>query len=194
MHAAETGHLVLSTLHTNDAKQTIDRIIDTFPADGRDHIRSMLSLTLHAIISQRLMRRASGGGRVAAMEILINTPNVRELIQAGKIREIEGAMKAGEYYRMQTFNQALARLVHEGAITEEEAASSSTNPNELKMILRGITSGGSSARMPAVGAPAGASTTTDSTKRIPSVPATKPEPAPAPAPEKPPGLKITRGF
>ncbi|HEY3227375.1 MAG TPA: type IV pilus twitching motility protein PilT [Planctomycetota bacterium] len=194
MHAAETGHLVLSTLHTNDAKQTIDRIIDTFPADGRDHIRSMLSLTLHAIISQRLMRRASGGGRVAAMEILINTPNVRELIQAGKIREIEGAMKAGEYYRMQTFNQALARLVHEGAITEEEAASSSTNPNELKMILRGITSGGSSARMPAVAAPAGASTTTDSTKRIPSVPATKPEPAPAPAPEKPPGLKITRGF
>ncbi|HTF56085.1 MAG TPA: PilT/PilU family type 4a pilus ATPase, partial [Planctomycetota bacterium] len=129
MHAAETGHLVLSTLHTNDAKQTIDRIIDTFPADGRDHIRSMLSLTLHAIISQRLMRRASGGGRVAAMEILINTPNVRELIAGGKIREIEAAMKTGEYYRMQTFNQALARLVHEGAITEEEAAGSSTNPN-----------------------------------------------------------------
>jgi len=194
MHAAETGHLVLSTLHTNDAKQTIDRIIDTFPADSRDHIRSMLSLTLHAIISQRLMRRASGGGRVAAMEILINTPNVRELIAAGKIREIENAMKTGEYYRMQTFNQALARLVHEGAITEEEAAGSSTNPNELKMILRGITSGGSSARVPSVPTPAGGTAPTDSTKRMPSVPSVKPEPAPAPAPEKPPGLKITRGF
>jgi len=199
MHAAETGHLVLSTLHTNDAKQTIDRIIDTFPADGRDHIRSMLSLTLHAIISQRLLRRSSGGGRVAAMEILINTPNVRELIAAGKIREIENAMKTGDYYRMQTFNQALAKLVIEGAITEEEAAATSQNSNELKMILRGITSGGSSARAGSGGAvPTDstkrmASVPTDSTKKVPAVAAPKPEPAAPPA-EKPPGLKITRGF
>ncbi|HKS16873.1 MAG TPA: type IV pilus twitching motility protein PilT [Planctomycetota bacterium] len=193
MHAAETGHLVLSTLHTNDAKQTIDRIIDTFPADSRDHIRSMLSLTLHAIISQRLLRRASGGGRVAAMEILINTPNVRELIAAGKIREIEAAMKGGDFYRMQTFNQALAKLVHEGTITEEEAAATTQNANELRMILRGITSGASSTRTPQVPAPAGTAPPADSTKKVPSIPAAKPEPA-APAPEKPPGLKITRGF
>jgi twitching motility protein PilT len=86
MDAAETGHLVLSTLHTNDAKQTIDRLIDTFPADARDHTRSMLSMTLHAIVSQRLLRRASGGGRVAAMEILINTPNVKDLIASGNTR------------------------------------------------------------------------------------------------------------
>jgi twitching motility protein PilT len=200
MHAAETGHLVLSTLHTNDAKQTIDRIIDTFPADGRDHIRSMLSLTLHAIISQRLLRRSSGGGRVAAMEILINTPNVRELIAAGKIREIESAMKTGDYYRMQTFNQALAKLVHEGAITEEEAAATSQNANELKMILRGITSGSGSrlAATPSGAAPSDStkripSIPTDSTKKAPAVPAPTPAPAAPPA-EKPPGLKITRGF
>ena len=202
MHAAETGHLVLSTLHTNDAKQTIDRIIDTFPADGRDHIRSMLSLTLHAIISQRLLRRSSGGGRVAAMEILINTPNVRELIAAGKIRELENAMKTGDYYRMQTFNQALAKLVVEGSITEEEAMATSQNSNELKMILRGITSGGSSARVTPTPSPSGA-IPTDSTKKVTSVPtpskptaavpAPKPEPAAPPA-EKPPGLRITRGF
>ena len=205
MHAAETGHLVLSTLHTNDAKQTIDRIIDTFPADGRDHVRSMLSLTLHAIISQRLLRRASGGGRVAAMEILINTPNVRDLIAAGKIREIEAAMKTGEFYRMQTFNQALAKLVYEGKIAEEEAAATSPNPNELKMILRGITSGSGSSRMPPAPAPAGAATPTDSTKKVPIVPsapagrepdATKKVPVvPAtPPPGGLPGLKITRGF
>jgi twitching motility protein PilT len=191
MHAAETGHLVLSTLHTNDAKQTIDRIIDIFPADQRDHIRSMLSLTLHAIISQRLLRRASGGGRVAAMEILINTPNVRELIAQGKMREIEAAMKAGDFYRMQTFTQALAKLVHEGAITEEEGMATTQNPNELKMILRGITSGASSTRMPTA-PPAGAAPT-DSTKKVPSVPAA-PKPEPAPPAEKPPGIRITRGF
>jgi len=191
MHAAETGHLVLSTLHTNDAKQTIDRIIDTFPADGRDHIRSMLSLTLHAIISQRLLRRASGAGRVAAMEILINTPNVRDLIQQGKIREIENAMKTGEYYRMQTFNQALAKLVYDGSITEEEAAGTSQNPNELKMLLRGITSGGSSARMTSI--PTAAPADAHSTTRVQSIP-TPPPPKPQPPPEKPPGLKITRGF
>ena len=188
MHAAETGHLVLSTLHTNDAKQTIDRIIETFPADARDHMRSMLSLTLHAIISQRLLRRSSGGGRVAAMEILINTPNVRDLIAQGKIREIEAAMKSGDYYRMQTFNQALAKLVHDGSITEEEAAATTQNPNELKMILRGITSGASSTRVPSVAA----GPPPPETKKVPVVPA-KAEPAPPPA-EKPPGIRITRGF
>jgi twitching motility protein PilT len=191
MDAAETGHLVLSTLHTNDAKQTIDRLIDTFPPDAREHTRSMLSMTLHGIVSQRLLKRASGGGRVAAMEILVNTPNVRELIAAGKTREIENAMKGGEFYRMQTFNQSLAKLVIDGTITDEEAAATSANANELKMILRGITSGAQSSKfVPSV--PAGA-VPTDSTKKMPSVPTPKPEPAAPPA-EKPPGLRITRGF
>ncbi len=178
MHAAETGHLVFSTLHTNDSKQTIDRIIDIFPADARDHIRSMLAMTLHAIISQRLVRRASGTGRTAAMEILINTPNVRELILQNKMREIEGAIRAGEFYRMQTFNQALAKLVQQNLVTEEEAMGTSQNPNELKMLLRGITSGSvrdSSSAIPAAGP-------------FPVLPK-----APPPDPTKS-GLKISKGF
>lgn len=173
MHAAETGHLVLSTLHTNDAKQTIDRIIDTFPADARDHIRSMLAMTLHAIVSQRLVRKAGGSGRIAAMEILINTPNVRELILQNKMRDIEAAMKAGEFYRMQTFNQALSKLVNQSLVTEEEALNTSANPNELKMLLRGITSGSSSSTS------------------IPAAPGPKPDTKVEPVK---PGLKITRGF
>jgi twitching motility protein PilT len=197
MVAAETGHLVLSTLHTNDAKQTIDRIIDTFPSDAREHMRSMLAQTLHAIISQRLLRRSSGHGRVAAMEILINTPNVRELIAAGKVREIEGAMRSGEFYRMQTFNQALAKLVLEGTITEEEAASTSANANELKMILRGITSGASSTRMPTTSPAGGPPSPAEPPKKTASIPAPAPAPTPTTPPkptERPPGLKIMRGF
>jgi twitching motility protein PilT len=197
MVAAETGHLVLSTLHTNDAKQTIDRIIDTFPSDAREHMRSMLAQTLHAIISQRLLRRSSGHGRVAAMEILINTPNVRELIAAGKVREIEGAMRTGEFYRMQTFNQALAKLVLEGTITEEEAASTSANANELKMILRGITSGASSTRMPTTSPPGAPPLPVEPPKKTASIPVPAPAPPPTTPPkptERPPGLKIMRGF
>jgi twitching motility protein PilT len=179
MHAAETGHLVFSTLHTNDAKQTIDRIIDVFPADARDHIRGMLSLTLHAIISQRLVRRAGGTGRVAAMEVLINTPNVRELIAANKMRDIENAMKTGTFYRMQTFNQALAKLVQDNLVTLEEAEKTSPNPNELKMIVRGIQSG--SAQSTAAQPGSGTSVT--------------PAPGAAAAADKSSsGLKITRGY
>jgi twitching motility protein PilT len=184
MDAAETGHLVLSTVHTNDAKQTIDRLIDTFPPDSRDHTRSMLAMTLHGIVSQRLLRRASGGGRVAAMEILVNTPNIRDLIAQGKTREIESAMKAGEFYRMQTFNQSLAKLVLDGTITDEEASATSTNANELRMILRGITSGASSAKSPPP---------RDTRKRpAPAAPEAKPQPTPPE--DRPTGLKITRGF
>jgi twitching motility protein PilT len=190
MDAAETGHLVFSTLHTNDAKQTIDRLIDTFPADARDHTRSMLAMTLHAIVSQRLLKRASGHGRVAAMEVLINTPNVRDLISQGKIRDIEAAMKAGEFYRMQTFNQALAKLVLDGTITDEEATTTSPNANELKMLLRGITSGASSAKMPSVPSSGGEPTARPTSSAPPPAPPPKAEEKPS----GPPGLKITRGF
>jgi len=193
MHAAETGHLVLSTLHTNDAKQTLDRIIGIFPAEARDHIRSMLSQTLHAVVSQRLMRRAAGHGRVAAMEILVNTPNVKELIVEGKLGEIQKAMKEGGFYRMQTFNQAYAQLVQSNLITEEEAIKTSANANELQMMLRGILTGAdAAAAAKAAGGPR------------PSTPAGS-APQPAPPPGVPPGqkpggdttrggLKITRGF
>ncbi len=184
MHAAETGHLVLSTLHTNDAKQTIDRIIDTFPADARDHIRAMLSLTLHAVVSQRLVRRANGKGRVAAMEVLINSPHIRDLIAQNKIREIESAMRSGQHYKMQTFNQALAKLVLDGLVNEADALLASTNANELQQLLRGITGGG--------GAAAGAAAAPDGRMQVAPLPPIKvrpgdtpPKPIPSPIGPRP---------
>jgi twitching motility protein PilT len=139
MHAAETGHLVFSTLHTNDAKQTLDRIVDSFPTDASHQIRAMLALTLHAVVSQRLVKRADGKGRTAAVEVMINSPNIRELIVEGKTSSIEKAIgQSGNIYQMQTFNQSLAKLVLEGTITHDDALACSTNPNDLKLLLKGI--------------------------------------------------------
>lgn len=141
IHAAETGHLVFSTLHTNDAKQSVDRILDSFPAERGAQIRQMLALSLKGIISQRLVRKKEGG-RTGALEILINSPNMSELIQAGKTRDIEKAMlTTGEYYKMQTFNQALNTLVEEDTITQETALASSTNPADLELMFKGIRKG-----------------------------------------------------
>jgi len=142
MHAAETGHLVFSTLHTNDAKQTLDRIVDTFPTEAHHQVRAMLALTLQAVVSQRLVRRADGAGRVAAVEVLINSPNVRDLVVEGKTASIEKAMaSSGDYYRMQTFNQALSRLALDGVITQDEALATSTNPGDLRLLLKGVSGG-----------------------------------------------------
>jgi len=142
MHAAETGHLVFSTLHTNDAKQSIDRIINAFPGEAHTQVRAQLGLTLQSVVSQRLVRRADGNGRVAAMEIMINSPQIRELIQEGKTASIEKAMAAsGDFYRMQTFNQALAKLVMDRTVAEAEAMATSTSPNDLKLLLKGVSSG-----------------------------------------------------
>ncbi|RPH41406.1 MAG: type IV pilus twitching motility protein PilT [Planctomycetota bacterium] len=142
MHAAETGHLVFSTLHTNDAKQSIDRIINAFPAEAHTQVRAQLGLTLQSVVSQRLVRRADGNGRIAAMEIMINSPQIRELIQEGKTASIEKAMAAsGDFYRMQTFNQSLAKLVMDRTIAEAEAMATSTSPNDLKLLLKGVNSG-----------------------------------------------------
>ena len=139
LHAAETGHLVFSTLHTNDAKQTLDRIVDVYPAEEHPQLRSQLALCLQAVISQRLVKRADGSGRIAAMEIMINSPNIRDLIAEGKTSTIEKAMaSAGDYYRMQTFNQALAKLAGDKVVTAEEALAVSTNPNDLKLMMRGV--------------------------------------------------------
>jgi twitching motility protein PilT len=143
MHAAETGHLVFSTLHTNDAKQTIDRIIDAFPSDSHGQVRAQLAMSLQAVVSQRLVRRADGNGRVAAMEVMINSPQIRELVLEGKTAAIEKAMAAsGDYYRMQTFNQSLAKLTLDKVITEAEATAASTSPNDLRLLLKGVTGGG----------------------------------------------------
>lgn len=145
MHAAETGHLVFSTLHTNDAKQTLDRIVDTFPSSAAPQVRAMLALTLQAVISQRLIRRADGKGRVAAVEVMVNSPNIRELIAEGKTSQIEKAIaSSGDFYRMHTFNQALARLVLDGVVKEDEALASTQNPGDLRLLLKGVTSGSTS--------------------------------------------------
>ena len=101
-----------------------------------------MALALQAVVSQRLVKRADGSGRVAAMEIMINSPQIRELIQEGKTSSIEKAMaSSGDYYRMQTFNQSLAKLVNERTVSEAEAMAVSTSPNDLKLLLKGVSSG-----------------------------------------------------
>ncbi|MCK4299741.1 MAG: type IV pilus twitching motility protein PilT [Planctomycetes bacterium] len=146
LHAAETGHLVFSTLHTNDAKQTVDRILDTIGSDMLTQYRSMLSLNLMAVLSQRLLPRADGSGRIAAMEVMINSPHVAELIREGKTIELQNAIATSKsYYQMQTFNQALSRLVQEGLITAEVALEFSDAPGDLRLMLRGVGTGAAAA-------------------------------------------------
>jgi len=139
--AAETGHLVFSTLHTNDAKQALDRILGTFEGAEANHIRLKLALVLRGVLSQRLLKRADGQGRVAAIEIMINTPHIRELIETGSTRDLEKAILEGGHYRMQTFNQALHAHFKAGSINEEEALSNSSAPEDLLLMIRGIRRG-----------------------------------------------------
>ena len=146
LHAAETGHLVFSTLHTNDAKQTVDRILDTIGSQMLAQYRSMLSLNLMAVLSQRLLPRADGSGRIATMEVMINSPHVAELIREGKTIELQNAIATSKsYYKMQTFNQALSRLVQEGLITAEVALEFSDAPGDLRLMLRGVGTGAAAA-------------------------------------------------
>ena len=145
--AAETGHLVFSTLHTNDAKQTLDRIIDAFSqSEFSSQVRTQLGLTLRAVVCQRLMKRADGTGMVPAIEILVNSPNVQQMLLEGNTQELDKVMQNDTYYGMQSFNQALLRLVKDGVVTEDEALATSSTPEDLKLGLRGVTrrSGGGS--------------------------------------------------
>jgi len=151
MKLAETGHLTMATLHTNSAAQTITRIIDAFPAHQQSQMRTQLSLVLEGIVTQALIPKASGSGRVAALEILIATPAIRNLIRDDKIHQIYGTMQAGqEKLGMQTMNQSLARLVDKRVITRDEALATSSHRDELITLLER----GSMAR--AAGAMAGA--------------------------------------
>ncbi len=118
--AAETGHLVFGTLHTNSAAKTIDRIIDVFPAAEKDMVRSMLSESLRSVISQALLKRV-GGGRVAAHEIMIGTPAIRNLIRENKVPQMYSAIQTGQGVGMQTLDQCLVELVRQGAITKQDA-------------------------------------------------------------------------
>ena len=122
--AAETGHLVFGTLHTNSAPKTIDRLIDVFPAAEKSMIRSMLSESLRAVISQTLLKK-NGGGRVAAHEIMLGTPAIRNLIREDKVPQMYSVIQTGQSHGMQTMDQCLQRLVAQGLITAQDAAAKS---------------------------------------------------------------------
>ena len=124
--AAETGHLVFATLHTSSAAKTIDRIVDVFPASEKDMVRTMLSESLRAVISQTLLKRI-GGGRIAAHEIMIGTPAIRNLIREGKVAQMYSAIQTGHGVGMQTLDQNLADLLAKGVINKEEARFRATN-------------------------------------------------------------------
>jgi Tfp pilus assembly pilus retraction ATPase PilT len=136
--ASETGHLVFTTLHSSDVSQVIDRVMDFFPVSQHQQIKMQLALNLRAVISQRLMVRASGDGLIPAVEILINNPSVTKLIREDKLNKLYNAMQGGAEDGMQTFNQSLVKLVNEKLVTEEEALSKSTHPEALKMNIKGI--------------------------------------------------------
>jgi twitching motility protein PilT len=126
--AAETGHLVFGTLHTSSAPKTVDRIIDVFPAAQQEQIRIMFSESIQAVITQSLLKKRAGG-RVAALEILIGTPAVRNLIREGKIHQIPSAMQTGQKVGMQTLDMALIDLVRRNLVSVEEAQSRTLTPN-----------------------------------------------------------------
>src|SRR5438270_6170545 len=141
LEAAETGHLVLSTLHTIDASKTVDRVIGLYPKNEEQVIRTRLAQTFRFIVSQRLIPRADGGGRVAAVEILKSTPRTREYISAGESegKTLLDAMRAGKLDGMQDFDTVIKGMIERETITLEEGLSFASNPNNLLLALKGMT-------------------------------------------------------
>ncbi|HHH36331.1 MAG TPA: type IV pilus twitching motility protein PilT [Gammaproteobacteria bacterium] len=129
--AAETGHMVFGTLHTSSAAKTIDRIIDVFPAAEKEMVRSMLSESLRAVISQTLLKKV-GGGRIAAHEIMIGTPAIRNLIRENKVPQMYSAIQTGQAMGMQTLDQCLQDLVARGLVSKQEAMAKATNKDVFK--------------------------------------------------------------
>ncbi|MCB1184705.1 type IV pilus twitching motility protein PilT [bacterium] len=132
---AETGHLCLATLHTNSTFETINRIVDVFPSGQQNQIRSQLSFCLKGVLTQQLIPRARGGGRVLAMEIMVCTPGIKAMIRDDKVHQIYGLMQAGQKHGMQTMNQSLHQAVINKWISMEEAMSRSTDVGELMQML-----------------------------------------------------------
>jgi twitching motility protein PilT len=130
LSAAETGHLVFGTLHTSSAAKTIDRIVDVFPAAEKAMVRSMLSESLKAVISQTLMKKI-GGGRIAAHEIMIGTPAIRNLIREDKVAQMYSAIQTGQNVGMQTLDQNLKSLLASGVVSKDEAQRKAANPEAL---------------------------------------------------------------
>ncbi len=138
--AAQTGHLVLATTHTINASQTISRMIDMFPPHDQNQIRLLLSDTLRAVVSQRLLEQKSASGMIPAVEILIATSLIRSMIEEGNLTGIAEHIEKGGYYGMQSFNQALEKLYNLGKISLEDAQKAATNPEDLMLRIRGIKS------------------------------------------------------
>ena len=128
--AAETGHLVFGTLHTSSAAKTIDRIIDVFPAGEKSMVRSMLSESLRSVIAQTLLKKI-GGGRIAAWEIMVGTPAIRNLIREDKVAQMYSAIQTGQAYGMQTMDQALKELVQKGIVSRLDAKAKAQNKDQL---------------------------------------------------------------
>jgi twitching motility protein PilT len=137
MSAADTGHLVLSTLHTTNAAQSVTRILDFFKADEREQIRRQLSGTLQAVVCQRMVNTVTGGV-TPALEIMINTGTVRKLIEENRLDKLPAAIETGTDDGMQNFNHALLQLVKDRKVTEKEALAKASNPQALMMNLQGI--------------------------------------------------------
>jgi twitching motility protein PilT len=135
--AAETGHLVFATLHTQDTAQTIDRIIDVFPSSQQGQVRVQLSVALQGIVTQQLLPTADGAGRVAACEVLVPNPAVRNLIREGKTHQIYSVLQTGSAQGMQTMDAALVGLVRSGRITQKLAEERSSAPEELRRLMGG---------------------------------------------------------
>jgi twitching motility protein PilT len=154
--AAETGHLVFATLHTQDAPQTIDRIIDVFPPHQQQQVRVQLATTLQGVVTQQLLQTSDGQGRVVAVEVLICTPAVRNLIREGKVHQIYSIMQAGGRFGMQTMDQSLANLVKAGQITQQLAYERCHDVEELNRLI-----GGAASYSGATGAAAGAGISMD---------------------------------
>lgn len=138
LQASDTGHLVLTTLHATNATQAVSRILDFYERSEQDAIRGALAINIRSIMCQRLIRRAFGGGVVPGMEIMLNTPIVKKLIEDNRVDKLPAAVETGKEDGMQSFNQSLLGLVNEGLITEEDALKMASNPESLKMNLKGI--------------------------------------------------------
>lgn len=148
--AAETGHMVFATLHTQDAPQTMDRVIDVFPPHQQQQVRTQLANAIQGVITQTLVARRGGQGRAVACEVLVATPGVRNLIREGKNHQLYSAMQTGGKFGMQTMDASLVDLMRRGVISREEAEKRSSNPDELRRLL-----GGTAGRDPYAGGPNG---------------------------------------
>ncbi|MEA2073941.1 MAG: PilT/PilU family type 4a pilus ATPase [Campylobacterota bacterium] len=141
LHAADTGHLVFSTLHTIDAKETINRIIAQFPTDEQNRVRISVAGVIQGVVSQRLVPTVDGGRR-AAMEVLVRTPRIEKLIMENRDYEIRDAIEAGkEHYKSQSFDQSILDLYNEGIISKEQAMKNATSASDLELKISGLTSG-----------------------------------------------------